>query len=68
VPRVTGDHKITLVPQFSGKKDVRSDLRGDRNTYDVSCECRVPEAYVCRVFTMWRTLMLWGLGHMTFST
>ena len=45
MPRVAGDHKIALVPQVSGKKDVRSDLRGDRNTCDVGCECRVPEAY-----------------------
>ena len=44
-PRIGGDHKIALVPQLSGKKDVRSDLTGDRNTSDVSCECRVPQAY-----------------------
>ena len=40
-PRIGGDHKIALVPQLSGKKDVRSDLTGDRNTF----ECRVPQAY-----------------------
>jgi len=44
-PRVGGDCKIALVPQVSGKNDVRSDLSGDRNTSDVACECRVPEAY-----------------------
>jgi len=43
--RVSGDHKIALVPQVSGKKDVRSDLTGDRSTSDVGCECRVPQAY-----------------------
>ena len=42
---VAGDHKIALVPQVSGKKDVRSELSGDRSTSDVKCECRVPEAY-----------------------
>jgi len=42
---ISGVHKIVLVPQLSGKKDVRSDLTGDRNTSDVSCECRVPQAY-----------------------
>jgi len=44
-PRIGGDHKIALVPQLSGKKDVHSDLTGDRNTSDDSCECRVPQAY-----------------------
>ena len=42
---ISGVHKIVLVPQLSGKKDVRSDLTGDRNTSDVSCECRVPQTY-----------------------
>jgi len=56
-PRVAGDYKITLVPQVSDKKDVRSDLNGDRNTSDVKCECRVPEAYGVPCLP---TLMLWG--------
>ena len=43
--RVGGDHKIALLPELSGKKDVRSDLTGDRNTFDVGCECRMPQAY-----------------------
>jgi len=44
-PRISDDHNVALGPQLSGKKDVRSDLTGDRNTSDVSCECRVPQAY-----------------------
>jgi len=40
-PRIGGDHNLALVPQLSGKKDVRSDL----NASDVSCECRVLQAY-----------------------
>jgi len=44
-PIVNGDHKIALVAQHSGKKDVRSDLTGDRNTSDVGCEGHVPQAY-----------------------
>ena len=35
-------------------------------TSDASVVCR--KRTVCRVFTMWPTLMLWGLSHKTFST
>jgi len=44
--RAGGEENIALVPQVSGKKDVRSDLTGVKSTCDVGCQFGVLQAYV----------------------
>ena len=66
-PRAGGEENIALVPQVSGKKDVRSDLTGVKSVMSVA-RVMCCKRTLCRVFTIRRTHMRWGRSHMISST